>query len=144
MISDVVSAEALPALEATLRFAGRRQQLIAGNVANLSTPNYQPRDVDPIAFQRALGEAIDTRRSRTGSSGDLRLGRNREVEQGRDGSLRLHPRTPSDGIAFHDRNNRDIEHLMQDMVENAGMYRVAADLLRSQTGRLMSAIREQA
>jgi flagellar basal-body rod protein FlgB len=125
LIDQLDTAGALPALDAAIRFAGARHTVIAHNVANLETPGYQPRDVDPHAFQSALADAIEARRagetgSRGGAHGGLGLESTREIEIGADGRMRLDPRTSSGNILFHDRNNRDLERTMQSLVENAG------------------------
>lgn len=65
-----------------------------------------------------------------------------EVRIEPDGFLRLTPQTPRPGMLLHDRNNRDLERLMQDLVENMSAFRVASDLLKSQMDTLMTAIRE--
>ena len=41
--------------EQRLAWVGRRQELLAQNVANANTPGYQPRDLSP--FARALAQA---------------------------------------------------------------------------------------
>jgi flagellar basal-body rod protein FlgB len=143
-IGDVVNSGAIPSLEAMLRFSGERHRLIAHNIANLSTPNFRPVDVSPRSFQQRLAAAIEERRERTGGlHGELRLDGGREVEQGPDGRLRLSPRQASQGILFHDRNNRDLERLMQDHAENAGVYRLSADLLRAKYQQIREAIGER-
>ena len=143
-IGDVLSSGALPSLEATLRFSGERHRLIAHNIANLDTPDFRPADVSPGTFQTALSEAIQHRRRPGGGmQGELRIGGGREIQQAADGRLTLSPRTPSGNILFHDRNNRDLERLMQDHAENAGVYRIAADLLRSRYAQLREAIAER-
>lgn len=143
MIDQVTNAGAVPALEALVRFSGQRQRLIAHNIANISTPNYRQRDVSVAGFQKALGEAIEQRRGRSGGMhGELRLRGTREIRQGADGSLTLTPSEGGPGVLFHDRNNRSLEHLMQSLAENAGVFRTASDLLRSQTNLIKTAIRE--
>ncbi len=144
-VSGVTSSGALPALEMVIRFAGQRQRLIANNVANFETPNYQPKDVSPAQFQRVLGEAIDARRAGSGRGmrGELDWQETRELKKGERGGLKLEPRTASGNILFHDRNNRDIERTMQAMVENVGVFRMATELYRSQVGLLQSAISER-
>ena len=143
-LTDVVNSGAIPALEATMRFAGRRQEILAHNIANIDTPNFQPRDVSTQGFQRLLGEAIDRRRDRTGgSSGQLELRRSREISQDATGRLRLTPRTASKGVLFHDRNNRDLERMMQDLAENVAVFRVSTDLLRNQFTQIRDAIGER-
>lgn len=89
MISDLSTAGALPALEKMFLFSGQRQRLIAQNIANIDTPNYQGVDADPQAFQRALSDAIERRRGVNGGvSGELDLSRAREVRMvgGADGA----------------------------------------------------------
>lgn len=128
-------------MEATIRFAGARQRLIASDIANIDTPDYRTRDVDPRGFQAALGEAIDRRRA-GGSVGPLGAQSTREIRFGRDGGLELEPRSDRGNVLFHDRNNRDLERLMQDLAENMGMYRVASDLLKNRMDHIQGAIRE--
>lgn len=144
MLQQTIQAGSLPALEAMMRFTGQRQQLLAHNVANLTTPGFEAKDVSPRRFQAMLGEAVADRRKRTGGvSGRLAMRGSREVSVDRDGGLGLHPLPDRRGVLLHDRNNRDVERLMQDMTENYGMYRVAADLMRSRVGVLRTAISQR-
>lgn len=145
LISEITNAGAIPSLELTMRFAGARQQVIASNIANISTPDYRQKDLDPARFAQSLRRAIDERRERTGNQrGELRLPETGEVSLGADGRLRVTPSETSAGILFHDRNNRDLERLMQDNAENVAVYRLSAELLRSRFELLRSAIAERA
>lgn len=143
MIDGLVNSGAIPVLEASLRFAAGRQTLLAHNIANIDTPDFRPMDVSTADFQRALGEAIDARRARGLDEGDLPFENTREVARHADGTLTLTPRTGSGSILFHDRNNRDLERMMQDLAENVGAFRVASDLLRHRFEHLRSAIGER-
>lgn len=143
LIDQVLNSDALPSLERTVQFAARRQELIAHNIANLSTPNFQPKDVSVGGFQKSLGEAIDRRRQRFGGMrGPLEFKGNREVEVAGQG-LRLKPGQSTGNILFHDRNNRDLERTMQAMVENLTVFRAATDLMKSRLDLLNTAIRER-
>lgn len=145
LISDLANSDAIPSLELTMKFAGARQRLIAHNIANLSTPDFQPLDVDPAKFAAKLRSAVERRRQATGSQrGALRMESSDEIGMDGSGRLRLNPKTPSGNILFHDRNNRDVEKLMQSNAENVGVYRVSAELLRSRYEVLRSAIAERA
>lgn len=146
MIFDQLGTSgALPTLTAALSFAGQRQRLIAHNIANISTPNFRPMDVSPSGFQHALAEAVENRREQTGGThGALEFGRTNEVAMTPSGGIRLNPGTPTGNILFHDRNNRDVERMMQSMVENATAHRVAATFMRSEIAQLRSAIAERA
>lgn len=143
-IDHISNAGALPTLRAMMSFASQRQKLIAHNIANLETPNFQPVDVSPQSFQAALSDAIDQRRQRNGgASGAIEIRQTQEFEQGRNESLVLRPRSPVAGVLTHDRNSSDLETTMQSLVENAATFRVAADLYRSRVGVLKKAIGER-
>ncbi len=148
-IRDLSTSGAMPTLELTMRFAGARQRLLAHNIANIDTPNFVATDVDPRSFQRMLGQAVDRRREKTaGAFGPLEWRETRELRAGDGGdgigSLRLRPHAAHGGVLAHDRNASDPERLMQDMVENATVYRVATDLYRAQRGTMMAAISQRA
>lgn len=141
-IRDLGTTGAMPALEMTLRFAGQRQKILSHNIANIDTPEFQPRDVDPRGFQELLGDAVRSRRARTGGAfGELEWRQTRQIRRTHErGGIALRPKTPGPGVLHHDRNNTDIERMMQSVVENAATYRVASDLLRSQRTQLQNAI----
>lgn len=147
MIEGIVNSGAMPALELAVGYASARQKLLAHNIANLSTPDFVQKDVAPGTFQQFLRSAVQERRERAGTAGgmygELRLGESREIRVGPDG-IRLNARENRGGVMFHDRNNRDLERLMQDMAENASAYRVAIDLMRSQSEIMKSAIAQRA
>jgi len=144
ILDDVLSSGALPALEATIRFAGQRNRLIGHNIANISTPNFQQKDVSPRDFQKWLAEAVDERRARNGGMhGGLKLKDDRQFRATRDGSFELNPLSSTGGILAHDRNNRDLESLMQGLSENLAAYQVATDLMRSRMGTLGVAISQR-
>lgn len=141
LIDSFLNVDAFPALERSMQFAARRQDIIAHNISNISTPNFQQADVSVGAFQASLRDAIDQRRAHSGGvTGELDLKPTREVSFTPTGALALTPTTFGQGVLFHDRNNRDLERLMQDLVENLTAYRVAGDLLRNRMQTLRSAI----
>ena len=135
----------MPSLEMTIRFAAQRNKLIAHNIANITTPNFEQKDVSPQDFQKWLAQAVDERRDRTGGMhGDLRARGDRQFVQRKDGGFELKPLSSVGGVLAHDRNNRDLEHLMQNLSENLSAYQVATDLMRSQMGTLRVAITQRA
>jgi flagellar basal-body rod protein FlgB len=145
LINEITNSGAIPSLEMSLRFAGARQRLLAHNIANISTPDFRPMDVDPAHFAQVLRGAIEERRARTGHErGELPGMASKQIGMGCHGELRLTPRTPSGNILFHDRNNRDLERLMQDNSENVAAFRLSSELLRSRFEMLRSAIAERA
>jgi flagellar basal-body rod protein FlgB len=135
MIDGVSNAEAIPVLERLIQFTGRRHALITNNIANLSTPGFRPMDLDVHAFQSALADAVDRRRHAQGDAGG-------ELEPDAASTIPS-PESLGDNILFHDANDRDLERIMQDLVENASTFRLAADLLRSRFELINTAIRER-
>ncbi|MFN7022062.1 MAG: flagellar basal body rod protein FlgB [Phycisphaerales bacterium] len=145
LIGDLANSGAIPALEASLKFAASRQKLIAHNIANADTPDFRVQDVDPAHFQQSLRKAVEQRRQRTGGQqGGLSIGSTRQMQLHADGRIELRPRTPSENLLFHDRNDRDLERLMQANAENVAAYRLSVELLRSRFDLLRSAIAERA
>lgn len=143
MIKGMFSYGAMPVLERMVEFTGARQELIAHNIANFSTPYYKPVDLDPAAFQSQLRDAMD-RRSRKPNPmrRGLELGSSDQVRV-RDGQMQFRPAQKNENILFHDQNNRDVERTMQDLVENAMTHRTSVELLKSQFDLLRTAIRER-
>lgn len=141
MISGLFDSGAMPVLERLVQFTGTRHQLIAHNVANLSTPNFQPTDLSVDSFQAALREAIDQRRQQAGGpTGPLQMRDTRELRFAANG-IQPRPQRVARNILFHDRNNRSLEQTMKDLAENAMTHQVAMNLMKNQFSVLETAIR---
>lgn len=143
LIQDLANAGSTPVLSEMLRFSGARQRVLAHNIANADTPDFRPNDVSVAGFRRALSEAVDKRRASGGAeAGVLNRTESREVVRYGD-DMMLRPRTSRGGMLYHDRNNRDIERMMQDLTENATMYKTVTDFLRRQSDVLRVAITQR-
>ena len=143
LIGDITNAGAIPVLEMTAKFAAARQRVIAHNVANIDTPGFLPLDLSTTEFQNQLRSAVEDRRTRNGSVGELKFKGTDQVRVGSDGQLRIVPKSSGGNILFHDRNNRDLERLMQSNAENVAVFRVSTELLRSRYDILRSAMAER-
>lgn len=141
-VADLVSSGALGPLELGMRFAAQRQRLIAHNIANIDTPGYQMLDAPPQEFQAMLADAIDRRRA-GGPSSSFEWDPTEGVGKSARGELELEPIPSGGGVMFHDRNDRDVERLLQDQVENLGYFRAMTDLLRSRHQHLVNALAER-
>ncbi len=142
MIQGLTNAGAIPVLERVMQFAGQRHEILSHNIANISTPNFRPVDVSVEGFQEALGEAIDRRRSQHGSGGKLVLPENEHVAtQGE--RLVLNPVPMNENLLFHDGNDRNIERIMQGLVENFMTFRAASQFIRRDFETLKTAMRER-
>ena len=141
MIKGLLDSGAMPALERLVQFTGARHKLLVDDVANLSTPFFKPRDLDPASFQASLRGAIDDRRRQPNPTrGGLNLRDTREISF-KTGRVEVKGRPMNDNILFHDRNNRDLERIMQHLAENTMAHNAGVDLLRNQFDLLKTAIR---
>lgn len=143
MINGLTNSGSIPVLERMMQFTSRRQEIISHNIANLSTPGFRPQDVSVEGFQKQLAEAIDDRRTQHGNAGgELKLKDSPQV-QVKSTQLQLNPEPTGDNILLHDRNDRDLDRTMQDMVENFMAFRAAAQFMRREFETLQTAIRER-
>ncbi len=143
IFNELQNNGAMPALERMVQFTEARQHVLANNVANLSTPNFQPRDVNVAAFQQSLGDALDKRRNAdvTGQR-PLELDDTPQVAF-RPGRIQLKPEPTNEHVMFHDGNNRNLERIMQDVAENVMAHQFGITLLKNQFDNLRTAIRER-
>ncbi len=130
MFERLMNQSSAPVLEKMLQFTAARHKLIAENVVNLSTPNYQQKDLSLEKFQDMLGERIQHRDS--GARG---------VTSFDDISAELDE--PERGILFHDGTNRSVEQLMTDQAKNAMMHNFVVELLRKQYSTMEMALKDR-
>ncbi|MCH2132361.1 MAG: hypothetical protein MK116_01300 [Phycisphaerales bacterium] len=143
MIEGLDNSGSLPVLERVVQFAARRHSLIADNVANVSTPGFRPMDVSVDDFEAALGSAVQARRaSGQGRFGAVEVSSTPTAEVTATG-VQLTPQPIAENILFQDGNDRSLERLMQDLVENFLTYRTAVELMNNQFDMLDVAIRER-
>jgi flagellar basal-body rod protein FlgB len=105
-------------LERFLTLTAQRQNLVTGNMANIDTPGYRTRDID---FRTELRRVAGT------SSEPTMTPMGREV---------------SGLIERPDGNNVNLDREGLALAETQMQYRVAAQLIRSEFHRLLTAIKE--
>lgn len=121
--------------EKALGFRAQRAEVLASNIANADTPNYQARDLDfaaVLAEQSAKGARQSVGLQRTDSQHIAAEG-----IQLADPALRF--RTP-----FHpsiDQNTVDIQQEQSNYAENAVQFQASFTLLNSKFKGLVSALR---
>lgn len=69
MLSGVFGTGPLPFLKEMAKFAERRQEVLAGNIANIDTPGYRMHDLPVADFQKALQRGIALQRQSKPTSG---------------------------------------------------------------------------
>ena len=139
-ISSLTERGSMPALIHLLSYTEQRHRMIAENIANVDTPGYRAKRLDPKAFEEALGEAMDRRGSDPRNPLTLPVHRQFEVDEF--GSLRVHPTTaPARNVMFHDGTTISIDREMADLASNAMVHNAATTMLSGKFNGLMTAIR---
>lgn len=148
LFADVVNQGNVPVLEKMLAFTEARHRMLTENVANIDTPGYVARQLDPKAFQKALRKAIDANKAyrpsgdTSGGQVPFTLPASDQFRQDAEGRLVVTPgEQPPENVLFHDGTNARIERQMSMLAENAMAHQAATELLRSQFDGLLKAIR---
>jgi len=136
MIESLFHSTTLPALEHTARFAQRRHELLAGNVANQDTPGYRARDLSVADFEQALAKAIDHQFASPAHPGPSAGYLSTDPYDG--------PRRAMDKLVYHDGSDVNMERQITEMAKNQGMHNMAIALMRNQFSVLNAAITERA
>lgn len=160
MIQSLTSQTPIDLLARVAAFAERRHEVLAGNMANVSTPDYHTRDLPVGKFDAALAQAA-RRLAQTGApptslSAAHRLG----LPPGSlSEQLTLPPDpAPTDALAdadlyrpeqterslqFQDGNDRSIELEVLEMTKNSMRHTMAIELMNSYFTRLQTVISER-
>lgn len=133
MWSSLLNSTAVPALEQTVNFAQKRHLLLASNLANIDTPDYQTRDVSIDDFQKHLKSALTHSQSPTSAYSTPT-----EVQQANFQKVR----DVSKQILMHDGSDVSLEEQVTEISKNQSMHNTAVALMRSQFQTLKAAIAE--
>jgi flagellar basal-body rod protein FlgB len=139
-IERLTNSPVTHAIELTARFAEQRHRILAENVANIDTPDYHTKQLDPELFRASLGKALE--RARASGEKRLELRGDAQTSTTPDGGLTVKPAVePAPNILFHDGRNAHLEKLMAGVQENALTYSLATRLLGKRFDSLLTAIR---
>lgn len=139
-INRLIASPTTHALELSAQFAEQRQKVLAENLANIDTPNYQSQQLDPGAFQTSLRKAL--KRAQQDGSQRLNLRGDAQVSTTPAGGLEVRPsRTPAENVLFHDGTNARLEKILTDTSQNSMSYELSLNLLRGKFQNLLRAIR---
>ena len=134
----IFNRSAIDSLTETVKFAERRHQLLASNIANLDTPGYQTQDLSVENFQAALGEQMAASRAAE-QFGPSSPGR---VEGIAADQAQKHVREAMEQILYHDGSDVGLEQQVTSLSKNQSMHSTAIALLRHQMQQLQMAISE--
>jgi flagellar basal-body rod protein FlgB len=164
------NSTSLPALEQTAIFTQRRHELLAGNLANLDTPDYRAKDLQVSQFQAALADSIEAARNPSpgyalptlttpsspyglpmATSGPLRSSAKgdfatlaKALSPGDRDDFAAGPRQAMEPIVLHDGSDVSLERQVTNIAKNQSLHNLAIATMRSQFGLLRAAITERA
>lgn len=145
MWNSLIHGNNVLALQQTLEFTERRHALLAGNVANMDTPDYQTRDLSIESFQHSLHDAIENAQK---ARQDPELVDRRAVESLQsvaDQSLQVDLTKVRDSmkqVLYHDGSDDSLEQQVTEIAKNLNMHSTATSILRSQFRTMQMAISE--
>lgn len=151
-MQPLFSSTTLPLLEKVAAFAERRHEVLAGNIANIDTPEYKTRDLPTEAFQEALRSAIVSRQqprspgimSLADSTSTTSMQQPKSMDEFFPKSLFESVEARPAHLTFQDGGNRSVENEVMEMTKNAMMQNFAIELMNSQLNLLQAVISERA
>lgn len=124
----------LVALEQSTVFTQKRQELLAGNIANMDVPGYKTRDLSLSDFQTRLRETLDEAQS--AASPGLSSSRPSDL------ASMERVRDVSQHVLLHDGSDVSLEEQVTQIAKNDSLHTMSIALMRAQFRNLEAAIRE--
>ena len=146
-IDRIVTSTVTRGIELSARFIESRHRVLAENIANIDTPGYARKRLDPEAFQASLKEAMDrvdalSPSQRGTGRALLDLRRNAQFATNFQGDIEVKPEIePAENILFHDGTNARLEILMSEVADNALSHQFIMNQLRGRYDGVLKAIR---
>jgi len=153
MLDQILNTKSLPLLEKMAAFAERRQEVLAGNIANIDTPGYKMRDLPVENFQQALRDAMQLEDGLSPATAQASLGmpahasNNQALESQLESlfprSLFKAQESSPQNLTFQDDNNRSMESQVMSMTKNSLMQQFAVEVMIAQMNQLSMVISER-
>lgn len=136
MLPSLFGSTTIPVLAEVLNFAQSRHSVLAGNVANVNTPGYRVRDLNEVAFQQKLKEAIR-------AAGAKPQGISPGIAHSQPGDEMREVRESLENLVYHDNTNIDLEKQVTEITKNQIMHNFALTIMNDQFKLLQTAISER-
>ena len=143
MFDSLLSAGSLPLLERQAVWGEVRHTALASNLANIDTPGFVPRDLDPRAFQDALRRSVAARNPAGSVSRSLTPPAD-PLAGGVPDELLTPTARPGGDLTFQDGSARSVEREVLTLTRNAMQRQAAVQLMSAQFAMLQAAITERA
>lgn len=137
MLPQILNSTTIPALSQVVGFAQARHQVLAGNMANATTPGYRVRDLSVETFQqrlKAVMEAPANQAGRIDSPGRISNDPNDQLRQVKESMT---------NVLYHDDTNLDLEIQTAEIAKNQMLHNMAISIMTNQFALMQSAISER-
>ena len=141
MLPEMFRSTTIPALAETVNFAQSRHAVLAGNIANVNTPGYRVRDLNPASFQERLKEAFDEQGRLPARAG--RTGQSPGVWTGADQDPLKEVRAESTNLLYHDDTNIDMEKQVAELTKNQMLHNLALTFWGNQFQLMQATVSER-
>lgn len=158
MFPQLFQATTIPALEQVAAFTSARQEVLAGNVANMDTPGYRVRDLSVPVFQEKLQEMLTAARQPSLATTAPMMPESSDampfppvlppgVSPG-EMAAKVEPKMKQVGdsmrtILFHDQSDDSLEQQVTEISKNQLMHNLAISIMTSQFRLLQTSISER-
>ncbi len=157
MINSIFQSTTIPLLEQVAAFTERRQEILAGNMANINTDDYRMRDLDVEKFQAILRQAIGQRHQPPKSKDQYAMppfpspgfSQSASAAQQPDIASLFTPElfkeveAPPENLTFPAGTDRSIEEETMEMTKNAMLQSYAVEFINAQMTLLQHVISER-
>ena len=142
---SIFNATTVPVVEQVAYFNEARQALLAGNIANYDTPDYQARDLDVGNFKKKLSVAIVEKHRPPYGPNYIRYPIPSNINPSHKSFVEPFGDTwPTDQhILYHDWNNVGMETQVSEMAKNKVEFDAALSIMRHQMQLLLTSISER-
>ena len=142
MFEGLFNSTAIPVMEQMVNFTEARQNVLAGNIANMDTPGYKSRDLSVEDFQNRLKQAVAARSQSTvfRSPGEGPIAAGGSQSNVNIAQVSKNSKT----IMRHDEDNVGMEYQVSEMVKNQLQHNMALSIMVSQFRLLQAVISEKA
>ncbi len=137
MLPSLFDKTTIPALQETLSFTEARHQVLAGNIANADTPDYQLRDLSVDTFQQRLKELLE------GRAGRYEVESPGQLKNSEPGDDMRRVRESMKNIEFLDGSNVALEQQVTEVAKNQFLHNLSVAIMSSQFRLLQTAISER-
>lgn len=126
----------MKAMGAKMGYLNQRQKVISQNIANADTPNYQPRDLTKINFNKVLEKVAQTGKVEmaTTNAAHMPSPKNIETAKAREQKITYEVAPDNNGVILEEQLIKSNE-VQMDYALMVNLYKQNSDMMRTALGK---------